>query len=69
MSSEAEASLTAALQNLRIAWDEVRGHWRDAKCLEFEERYLKELPTRTTQATTLMSDIEKVLKKVKHDCA
>jgi hypothetical protein len=69
MSTEAEASLTAALQNLRIAWDEVGGHWRDAKRLEFEERYLKELPTRTTQATSIMTEIDKILKKVKHDCA
>lgn len=69
MSTEAEASLTAALQNLRIAWDEVRSHWRDAKCLEFEERYLKELPTRTTQAASIMTEIDKILKKVKHDCA
>ena len=69
MSSEAEASLAAALQNLKIAWEEVRVHWRDAKCLEFEERYLKELPSRATQAATIMSDIEKILKKVKHDCA
>lgn len=69
MSSEAEASLAAALQNLKIAWDDVRGHWRDAKCLEFEERYLKELPSRATQAATLMADIDKILKKVKHDCA
>jgi hypothetical protein len=69
VSSEAEASLAAALQNLKIAWDDVRGHWRDAKCLEFEERYLKELPGRATQAATLMADIDKILKKVKHDCA
>jgi len=69
VSSEAEASLAAALQNLKIAWDDVRGHWRDAKCLEFEERYLKELPSRATQAATLMADIDKILKKVKHDCA
>ena len=69
MSSEAEASLAAALQNLKIAWEEVRVHWRDAKCLEFEERYLKEPPSRATQAATIMADIEKILKKVKHDCA
>ena len=68
MSSEAEASLAAALQNLTIAWEEVRGHWRDAKCAEFEERYLKELPSRATQAAAIMADIEKILKKVKHDC-
>ena len=68
MSSEAEASLAAALQNLKIAWEEVRVHWRDAKCLEFEERYLKELPSRTTQAATVIAEIEKILKKAKIDC-
>jgi len=68
MSSEAEASLAAALQNLTIAWQEVRGHWRDAKCGEFEERYLKELPSRTTQAAGMMEEIGKILKKAKNDC-
>jgi hypothetical protein len=68
MSSEAEASLAAALQNLQIAWQEVRGHWRDAKALEFGETYLRELPTRATQASAVMTEIEAVLKKVKHDC-
>ena len=69
MSSEAEANLGAAVQNLTVAWQEVRGYWRDAKCGEFEERYLKELPTRTTQALTIIADIEKILKKVRNDCA
>jgi hypothetical protein len=69
MSSEAEASIAAALQNLSIAWQEVRGHWRDVKCAEFEERYLRELPSRTTQAASVIADIEKILKKVKNDCA
>jgi hypothetical protein len=69
MSSEAEATLAAALQNLNVAWQEVRGHWRDAKCLEFEERYMKELPSRTTQAATVIAELEKILKKAKNDCA
>jgi hypothetical protein len=68
MSSEAQASLEAALQNLTIAWEEVRGYWRDEKAAEFEERYLKELPSRTTQAATVMSELDKILKKAKHDC-
>jgi len=68
MSSEAEASLGAALQNLEVAWQEVRGHWRDAKAVEFEERYLKELPSRTTQASAVMAEIDKILKKAKSDC-
>jgi hypothetical protein len=68
MSSEAEASLAAALKNLNVAWEEVRVHWRDAKAAEFEERFLKELPSRTTQAATVISDIDKVLKRVRNDC-
>jgi hypothetical protein len=68
MSSEAAARLEAALLNLNIAWQEVRASWRDAKCAEFEERFLKELPSRTTQAAAVISEIEKVLKKVRDDC-
>jgi hypothetical protein len=68
MSSESEASLAAALQNLTVAWQEVCGHWRDAKRVEFEERYLKDLPSRTTQASAVMAEIDKVLKKARNDC-
>jgi hypothetical protein len=68
MSSEAEAMLSASLQNLTIAWQEARAQWRDEKALEFEERFLKELPGRVTQASTVISEIEKVLKKARIDC-
>jgi len=68
MSSEAESNLAAALQNLTVAWQEVRVYWRDAKAIEFEARYLKELPTRTTQAATVMGEIEKILKRARNDC-
>ena len=69
MSSEAEASLAAALQNLNIAWQEVCVHWGDTKRVEFQERYLKDLPSRTTQAAAVMSEVEKILKKARNDCA
>lgn len=69
MSSEAEATLAAALQNLNVAWQEVRGYWRDAKALEFEERYLKDLPSQVNQAAAVLAEIDKVLKKARNDCA
>lgn len=68
MSSEGEASLAGALQNLSIAWEEVRGSWRDAKCAEFEEKYLKNLPSETRQAIVVMTEIDKLLQKAKNDC-
>ncbi|HEX4083385.1 MAG TPA: hypothetical protein VHY22_00635 [Chthoniobacteraceae bacterium] len=68
MSSEADAMLAAALQNLTIAWQEVRTHWRDEKAIAFEEHYLKELPSRVTQAAAVISELEKVLKKARIDC-
>jgi len=69
MSSEAGASLAAALQNLNIAWDQLCGYWRDTKRAEFEERFLKELPSRATQASNTIAEIEKILKKVRDDCS
>jgi hypothetical protein len=69
MSSEAGASLGGALQNLTVAWQDVKGYWRDAKCQQFEDRYLKDLPSRTTQAATVMAELEKILKRAKNDCA
>jgi hypothetical protein len=68
MSSEAEATLGAAVKNLTVAWQEVRGHWRDAKCAEFEERYLTELPSQAAQTARVMAEIENILKKAKNDC-
>ena len=68
MSAEAEAMLSAAMQNLTIAWQEVRAHWRDEKAIAFEERFLKELPSRVTQASTVIAELEKVLKKARIDC-
>lgn len=67
-SSEGESSLAAALQNLTVAWQEVRDSWRDAKCAEFEERYLKILPTETKQAAGVMAEITKLLNQAKQDC-
>jgi hypothetical protein len=61
--------LAATLQNLTVAWQEVRAHWRDTKCQQFEDKYLKELPSRTTQAATVMADIGKILKKARNDCS
>ena len=69
MSAEAQATLGTVLQNVSAAWDEVRGHWRDAKCAEFEERYLKDLPGRTAEALNVIAEIDKLLKKVKSDRA
>lgn len=68
MSSEAQATMATALQNLSVAWQEVRASWRDAKAVEFEERYLKGLPGEMAQAGTVMAEIEKLLQKAKHDC-
>ena len=68
MKSEGEANLAAALQNLTIAWREVQDSWRDAKCAEFEERYLKILPGETKQAAVVMAEIAKLLNKARQDC-
>ena len=68
MSSEGEANMAAALQNLSIAWEEVRDSWRDAKAVEFEERYLKDLPGEMSAGGHRHGGNREAAQQAKHDC-
>ena len=62
------AALTQAMKELSAEWDQARASWRDAKSLEFEEKYLAELPHHIRRATEAMEEIETVLRKIRADC-
>ena len=46
----------------------VRDYWRDSKAVEFGEKYIEALPVDIAKALTAMSEIERVLKKIKTAC-
>lgn len=69
MSLKANASaLSQGFKDLSIAWQQTRGSWRDAKALEFEEKYLSELPDLSTKVGLVLGELEILMRKAKSDC-
>ncbi len=69
MNIHASASnLHEAVKQLSAAWVQTRNYWRDAKSLEFEARFLEQLPNDAARAVAVMGEIEVLLKKVRKDC-
>ena len=62
------AALIQAMKELSAEWDQARSSWRDAKSLDFEEKYLAELPMHIRRAAEAMEELETVLRKVRSDC-
>lgn len=69
MSLKVSASnLASAATELNVHWQNTRDTWRDAKAIEFSQRYLEELPHMVQRANAVMSEIDNLLRKVKQDC-
>ena len=69
MSTKGSASnLQEAMKNLSIAWAQVKEDWRDAKSIEFEEKYIESLPRDVSQAIEAMEEVDTLLRKVRRDC-
>jgi hypothetical protein len=62
------ANLMQSMKELRIEWERVGNHWRDAKRLEFQEKYLDQLPNDVSRAALVIKEIAAVLDKVRSDC-
>ena len=69
MSTKASAAnLIQALKELMFEWDRTKAYWLDAKSRDFERTYIELLPDHVVRATTVIQDIDALLKKVKSDC-
>ena len=69
MSTQGSAgSLTQAARILTIEWERTKESWRDAKSIEFEQRYLVDLPVQIAGAVNAMEELDMLLKKVRNDC-
>lgn len=69
MSTKASAAaLAQASKDLAVAWQEAKAHWHDVKSIEFEQKYLEDLPNRITRTLSVMAEIDTLLGKVRNDC-
>jgi len=65
---DSATQLVQAMKELSVEWDQARSYWHDAKSLEFEGKFLAELPHHIQRAADAMEEIEAVLRKVRNDC-
>lgn len=69
MSTKGSASnLVQAAKELSNSWQRTQAHWRDAKSQEFEQNYLADLPAHVARATTVIAEIDLLLRKVRSEC-
>jgi hypothetical protein len=62
------AKLMALTRALSQEWQRTKECWKDAKCEEFERKYVQELTTGVDRAVTVMEQLDKLMTKIRKDC-
>ncbi|MEI6783284.1 MAG: hypothetical protein WCQ21_20465 [Verrucomicrobiota bacterium] len=60
--------LSGITKELRAQWQETRNYWKDAKSLEFEQKYMEELLASVDRTVTVMEQLDKLITKIRTDC-
>lgn len=63
-----KARLASVTKELAMKWNDTKQYWADAKCQEFEHKYLEELFSGVDTATSVIDQLEKIINKIKSDC-
>jgi hypothetical protein len=63
-----KARLGEMTKDLLARWHDTQEQWRDARAVDFETRYLRELKSDVDKAMGAMNELEKVLSKMRSDC-
>jgi len=62
------ARLMAGTKELSIAWARTQSYWGDAKRDEFERLHIADLLAAVDDAVRAITEIDKLLTKIRHDC-
>jgi uncharacterized protein YeaO (DUF488 family) len=60
--------LSGLTKELRAQWLDTKSHWKDAKCEEFERRYMEELLASVDRTVTVIDQLDKLITKIRTDC-
>lgn len=63
-----KSRLLAITKDLSVQWEQTKETWRDMKCREFEDKYLKDLFASVDAAARVLDELDKVLGKIRSDC-
>jgi len=62
------SKLTALTKALMSQWQQTKECWKDAKCEEFERKYIQELTAGVDRAVTVIEQLDKLITKIRKDC-
>ena len=62
------AKLMALTRVLVQEWNQTKECWRDAKCEEFERKYIQELTAGVDRAVAVIEQLDKLIAKIRRDC-
>jgi hypothetical protein len=60
--------LSGITKELRAQWNDTKSYWKDAKCQEFEHRYMEELLASVDRTVTVIDQLDKLVTKIRQDC-
>lgn len=60
--------LTGITKELWNQWQMTKSTWRDAKCREFEQKYLEELLVSVDKTVGIIEQLDKLMIKIQKDC-
>jgi hypothetical protein len=60
--------LSGITRDLWGHWQQTKAYWRDAKCREFEEKYLAELIASVDKTVGVIEQLDKLLQRIRKDC-
>lgn len=62
------STLTQATKDLNLEWQRTKAVWRDVKTIEFEKKFLEDLPNLLATAGPVMEELDALIRKVRNDC-
>jgi hypothetical protein len=67
--STGTSKLSLALKNLRLQWEETKGHWSDAVARDFEEKQIHVLDQQTLDTLREMDRLAQVMSQARRECS
>lgn len=68
MTSAGGARIVGLTRELMNRWNQTKESWRDSKAIEFERKFLDELESSASYASTGIENLERIIRHVRSEC-
>ncbi len=68
MSSAGGARIVGLTRELLNKWNQSKESWRDVKALEFEKKFMDELESSASHASSGIDNLERIILNIRNEC-